>query len=73
MSKWGNKHGKGELIELENGNKIKVVTWYHHNFTEIELMNKNRKTLYGGLAYSENEINKMIEFLKTYKFVKTYK
>jgi len=45
IKKWRNKVGYGQNILLENGNKIKIVTWYHYDFTEMELIDKNDKRL----------------------------
>jgi hypothetical protein len=64
IKKWKNKVGYGQNILLENGNKIKIVTWYRYDFIEMELMDKKGKTIIGVLAYSENEIQQYIESFK---------
>ena len=64
IKKWRNKVGYGQNILLENGNKIKIVTWYHYDFTEMELIDKNDKTIIGVLSYSENETQQFIESFK---------
>jgi hypothetical protein len=65
--KWKNKVGYGQTIILDNNQKIKIVTWYRYDFTEMELQDKNGKTLIGVLAYSEKEIQKYIDDFKHFK------